>query len=152
MINLNMILNDKPVEIEIEPSETLLKVLRDRFHLTGTKEGCGEGDCGACTVLLDGEPVNSCITPALKALNRTVTTIEGLSDGEHLHPIQQAFIDHGAIQCGFCTSGMIMTVKALLDKNPTPTREDVQNAIAGNLCRCGGYEFIIDAVMSLQNN
>lgn len=147
---LRMNLNEKDVELEIEPSELLLHVLRDKFGLTGTKEGCGEGDCGACTVLLDGVPVNSCITPAVKAMDKKVLTIEGLGSEDNMHPIQQAMIEYGAIQCGFCSPGFIMTIKALLDRNPKPTREEIKKAISGNLCRCGGYELIIEAVQSLE--
>jgi len=148
---LKMTLNGKIVEIAIDPDETLLHVLRKRLGLLGTKEGCGQGDCGVCTVLLDGEPVNSCIMPAFKAMGKKVTTIEGLSQGSKLHPLQKAFVDCGAIQCGFCTPGMILSSKALLDKNPNPIRGEVQEAISGNLCRCGGYEMIIDAIMSQRN-
>lgn len=146
---LKLILNGKFREVEIEPSDLLLNVLRDKLGLTGVKEGCGQGDCGVCTVLLDGDPIDSCITPALKAMGREVVTIEGLSDGDILHPIQEAFVKHGAIQCGFCSPGMILTVKALLDKKPTPSREEIKSAISGNLCRCGTYEHIIEAVQSL---
>jgi len=146
---LKMKLNGKQVEVEIKPSDLLLNVLRDKLGLMGTKEGCGEGDCGACTVILDGETVTSCITPALKAMGKEVITIEGLSDGKELHPIQKAFVEYGAIQCGYCTPAMILSAKALLDKNPTPTREEIKTAISGNLCRCGGYEYIIAAIQSL---
>jgi len=149
MTLLRMTLNGKLIEVDINPSDLLLHVLRDKLGLMGVKEGCGEGDCGACTVILDGEAVTSCITPALKAMDKEVITIEGLSNGDELHPIQKAFVEYGAIQCGYCTPGMILTVKALLDKNPAPTREETKVAISGNLCRCGGYEYIIDAVQSL---
>ncbi len=149
MTVLKMKLNGKQVEVEIKPSDLLLNVLRDKLGLMGTKEGCGEGDCGACTVILDGETVTSCITPALKAMGKEVITIEGLSDGKELHPIQKAFVEYGAIQCGYCTPAMILSAKALLDKNPTPTREEIKTAISGNLCRCGGYEYIIAAIQSL---
>jgi len=141
------ILNGEPVQVEIEPYLTLLDLLRDRLELTGTKEGCGMGECGACTVLLEGKPVNSCIFPALEVEGKGVTTIEGLMDAQgHLHPIQRAFIDYGAIQCGFCTPGMVLSAKALLDENPKPTEEEIRNGIAGNLCRCTGYLQIIQAI------
>jgi len=138
--------NGKPTELEVEASETLLDVLRRRLHLKGVKNGCGEGECGACTVLLDGVPIHSCIVPALKASGRTVTTIEGLARPDALHPLQAAFIRHGAIQCGFCTPGMILTAKGLLDITPDPTEEDIKKYLKGNLCRCTGYYPIIAAI------
>ena len=134
------------MELEVEASETLLDVLRRRLHFTGVKNGCGEGECGACTVLLDGVPIHSCILPALKASGRTVTTIEGLGRPDALHPLQAAFIRHGAIQCGFCTPGMIMAAKGLLDKTPDPDEEDIKKYLKGNLCRCTGYYAIISAI------
>ncbi len=147
---LHFILNGEPVEMEIEPHLTLLQVLRDRLEMTGTKEGCGMGECGACTVLLDGKSVNSCIYPALEVEGRNVTTIEGLMNSRgNLHPIQKAFIEHGAIQCGFCTPGMILSAKALLDENPHPTEEEIRNGIAGNICRCTGYLQIIQAIKAV---
>lgn len=150
METLRMNLNGESIEIGIESSDMLLHVLRDKLGLTGAKEGCGQGDCGACTVLLDGVAVNSCITPAMKAMDKQVITIEGLSnENGEMHPIQKAMVEHGAIQCGFCTPGMIMSIKALLDNNPKPTREEIKKGLSGNLCRCGGYELIIDAVQSL---
>jgi len=140
-------LNDEPIQIEVEPNLTLLQVLRDKLELTGTKEGCGLGECGACTVLLNGKAVNSCIFPVMEVDGKNVTTIEGLADGEgNLHPIQQSFIENGAVQCGFCSPGMVMSAKALLDENPKPTEEEIRNAIAGNLCRCTGYLQIIQAI------
>jgi carbon-monoxide dehydrogenase small subunit len=139
--------NGKLYEAMIEPHATLLEVLRDPLELTGTKHGCGMGVCGACTVLVDGQPVLSCLTLAMAVKDKSIVTIEGLSEGNVLHPIQKAFVDHGAIQCGFCTPGMIMSAKALLDKNPVPTREAVRIALAGNLCRCTGYVKIVDAVL-----
>ncbi len=143
-------LNGDPVEIEIEPHLTLLQLLREELELLGTKEGCGMGECGACTVLLDGKTVNSCIYPAVEVEGKDITTIEGLRDPEgNLHPIQKAFIEQGAIQCGFCTPGMVLSAKALLDENPAPTEDEIRNGIAGNLCRCTGYIQIIQAVKAV---
>jgi len=146
MPTLEMTLNGKPVSVEIEPGDLLADVLRDRLGLIGTKVACGEGECGACTVLVDGETVTSCIYPAMKVRGRQVLTIEGLSEGRELDPIQMAFAAHAAAQCGYCTPGFIMAAKALLDENPHPTREEIKRAIAGNLCRCTGYYQIIDAI------
>jgi carbon-monoxide dehydrogenase small subunit len=144
-------LNGEPVEVEIEPHLTLLQLLRDKLEMTGTKEGCGMGECGACTVLLDGKAINSCIFPALEVEGRNVTTIEGIMDSQgNLHPIQKSFIEHGAIQCGFCTPGMILSAKALLDENPNPSEEEIRNGIAGNLCRCTGYLQIIQAIKTVR--
>ena len=144
---LSFTLNRELTEVEIEPHLTLLQVLRDKLELTGTKEGCGMGECGACTVLLDGKTINSCIFPALEADGKSVTTIEGLTDGQgNLHPIQKAFVEYGAIQCGFCTPGMVLSAKALLDETPKPTEEEIRTGIAGNLCRCTGYLQIIQAI------
>ncbi|MDI7268622.1 MAG: (2Fe-2S)-binding protein [Myxococcota bacterium] len=135
-------------EVAVEPRRTLIEMLREDLDLTGTKHGCGQGDCGACLVLLDGMPVNSCLVLALEAAGREVATIEGLADGTRLHPIQQAFVDAGAIQCGFCTPGMVLSAKALLDRNPSPTERDVRVAISGNLCRCTGYQKIVEATLT----
>jgi carbon-monoxide dehydrogenase small subunit len=147
---IKFILNGEPVEVEVEPHLTLLQLLRDKLELTGTKEGCGMGECGACTVLLDGKTVNSCIFPALEVGGKKVTTIEGLTDAQgNLHPIQKAFVDHGAIQCGFCTPGMVLSAKALLDECPKPTEEEIRHGIAGNLCRCTGYLQIIQAIKAV---
>ena len=134
-------------EEEIDHRRTLLEVLRENFGLLGTHKGCDEGQCGACTVLIDGKAVNSCLILAASVQGKKITTIEGLAQGEKLHPIQEAFVEAGAIQCGFCTPGMIMITKAFLDKNPNPTEEEAKRAISGNLCRCTGYFQIIDAVM-----
>ena len=142
------IVNDNSYEVMIDPSTTLLEVLRDQLDLTGTKHGCGIGQCGACTVQVDGKPILACLTLAIAVREKNILTIEGLSKMNILHPIQKAFVDYGAIQCGFCTPGMIMAAKALLDKNPKPTREEVKIAVAGNLCRCTGYVKIIDAVLA----
>jgi carbon-monoxide dehydrogenase small subunit len=133
----------------VEPQVTLLDLLRDEWHLTGAKRGCDEGDCGACTVLLDGKPVNSCLVLAVRANGRSVSTVEGLGDEDHLHPLQQAFIEHGALQCGYCGGGMLMSAKALLDANPSPTEAEIRQALAGNLCRCTGHVKIVEAVQSV---
>ena len=134
-------------EEEIDHRRTLLEVLREHFGLLGTHKGCDEGQCGACTVLIDGKAANSCLVLAASVQGRKITTIEGLAQGEKLHPVQEAFVEAGAIQCGFCTPGMIMISKAFLDKNPNPIEEEAKMAISGNLCRCTGYFQIIDAIM-----
>jgi aerobic carbon-monoxide dehydrogenase small subunit len=140
-------LNGESVQVEIEPHLTLLQLLRDKLELTGTKEGCGMGECGACTVILNGKTVNSCIFPAIEVDGKNVMTIEGLTDTQgNLHPIQKAFVEYGAIQCGFCTPGMVLSAKALLDENPKPTEEEIRSGIAGNLCRCTGYLQIVQAI------
>jgi carbon-monoxide dehydrogenase small subunit len=145
-------LNGDPIQVEIDPHLTLLELLRDKLELLGTKEGCGMGECGSCTVLLDGKTINSCIFPAWEVEGRTVTTIEGLTDAQgNLHPIQKAFVEYGAIQCGFCTPGMVLSAKALLDENPKPTEEEIRNGIAGNLCRCTGYLQIVQAIKAVSN-
>jgi carbon-monoxide dehydrogenase small subunit len=146
---LSFVVNKDPVTLTVAPFATLLDVLREDLELTGTKYGCGEGECGACSVLLDGRVVNSCLVLALECEGSQVLTIEGLGASGKLHPIQQAFVDQGAIQCGFCTPGMIMTAYALLQANPSPTEADVKRALEGNLCRCTGYRKIVDAVLSL---
>jgi carbon-monoxide dehydrogenase small subunit len=139
-------LNGVPETAEVEVGTTLLRFLRDGLDLTGTKEGCNEGECGSCMVLLDGRPVNSCLVLAVEADGRAVTTVEGLSKEGALHPLQKAFLSHAAIQCGFCTPGMIVSAAALLRETPDPTEDDVRKALAGNLCRCTGYRQIVDAV------
>ena len=147
---LDITVNGVSYQMEVEPRKTLLEFLREDLNLTGAKEGCGLGECGTCTVLLDGKPIKSCITLALQANRREVMTIEGMEKSEGtLHPIQQAFIDHGAIQCGFCTPGMVLSARALLDENRTPTEFEVRQAIAGNLCRCTGYQKIVEAILSV---
>lgn len=145
-INLTLSVNGKPVEVNTDPSRTLLSLLRDELKLKSPKEACGQGDCGACVVLLDGKAVNSCLVLAAQAQGAEVLTIEGLAEGGKLHPLQQNFIDNWAFQCGYCTSGMLMSVYGLLLENPKPTREEIKTAISGNLCRCTGYEEIIEAV------
>ena len=137
---------DSEHEVIVEPHMLLIDVLRDKLGLTGTKYACGAGDCGACTVLIDGRPSFSCLTLAVTAKGKSILTIEGLAEGNELHPIQQAFVDQGAVQCGFCTPGMILSTKALLDENPEPNRDEIKKALAGNLCRCTGYVKIVDAV------
>jgi carbon-monoxide dehydrogenase small subunit len=139
-------LNGDPVEAGVRAGETLVQTLRERFGLTGTKQGCDLGDCGACTVLFDGEPVLSCLVLAADAEGHSVVTIEGLSNGEELHPVQKAFLDEGAVQCGYCTPGMVLTTTALLDANPDPTEAEIRRALSGNLCRCTGYTKIVRAV------
>lgn len=140
------LVNGRECEVIIEPHMLLIDVLRDSLGLTGTKYACGAGDCGACTVLLEGRPVLSCLTLAVTAKGKSILTIEGLAAGERLHPIQQAFVDQGAVQCGFCTPGMVLTAKALLDEIPEPSRDEIKTFIGGNLCRCTGYVRIVDAV------
>ena len=135
-------------QVEVEPWRTLVEVLRETLGLTGTKKSCNEGECGACTVMMDGRPVASCLVLAMDAQGKEIVTIEGLSEGERLHPIQEAFLKHGAIQCGFCTPGMVISAKALLDQNPRPTVTEVRKAISGNLCRCTGYQHIVDSIMA----
>ena len=144
-IDLNV--NGMPTRVEVQPGARLIDLLRDALHLSGTKEGCGEGECGACTVLVDGQAVNACLFPAAEAAGRGVTTIEGLSGpGGALSTVQRAFVEQGAIQCGFCSPGMILSTTALLAENPDPSDTDIREALAGNLCRCTGYVQIVEAV------
>jgi aerobic carbon-monoxide dehydrogenase small subunit len=133
-------------ELAVLPRESLLDVLRDKLNLTGTKKGCNEGDCGACTVIMDGRPVNSCLVLAVEADGSDIMTVEGLAWGPELHPLQEAFMKFGALQCGFCTPGMLMSAKALLDENPDPSEEEIRYALAGNICRCTGYTKIVQAI------
>jgi aerobic carbon-monoxide dehydrogenase small subunit len=140
--------NSQAYQVEVEPGDLLVDVLREKLGLTGTKKGCGTGDCGACTVILDGKTVDSCLVLAASAEGKTITTVEGLAVNGELHPIQQAFIERGAIQCGFCTPGLTLSSKALLDANPHPTEAEIRLAISGNLCRCTGYTKIIEAVQA----
>jgi len=146
LVLLKMVVNGKPVEAKVDPTWTLLYVLREELKLTGTKKGCEKGDCGACTVLLEGNPVNSCLVLALQAEGKKVETIEGLGTADSLHPLQKSFIANGAVQCGFCTPGMLLSAAALLKKNPSPTEEEIRTAISGNLCRCTGYQKIVKAI------
>ena len=145
-IKIMLKVNGKAYQVESKPSATLLSLLRDQLELTGSKDGCQEGECGTCTVLLDGAPVNSCLTLAAQCNGKEVVTIEGVAKNGNLHPVQQAFVESGAVQCGFCTPGMILSAIALLDKNPAPSDTEIRSALAGNLCRCTGYNKIIDAV------
>ncbi len=138
--------NDEEYELYIPSHLTLLEALREELGLTGAKEGCGEGACGSCTVLMDGKPVRSCLTLALEASGTRITTVEGLASDGELDPLQQAFIDHGSVQCGFCTSGMLMSAKALLQEEPNPDEPKIRRAISGNICRCTGYAKIVDAI------
>jgi aerobic-type carbon monoxide dehydrogenase small subunit (CoxS/CutS family) len=146
-VSVSFTLNEESVTADVPPTWTLLKTLREYFELTGVKEGCGEGECGACTVIVDGDAVNSCLYPIAEIEGKRVETVEGIAstDGT-LHPLQQAFIENNGVQCGYCTSGMLMSAKALLDRNPTPTEEDIRLAISGNLCRCTGYVQIVESV------
>ena len=144
-----MKVNGRPVEVQVDPTWTLLRVLREKLGMTGTKKGCEQGDCGACTVLLEGTAVNACLVLALQAEGKRVETIEGLGTPERLHPLQKSFIRNGAVQCGFCTSGMLLSALALLRKNPNPTVEEIRQEISGNLCRCTGYVKIVKAIQDV---
>ena len=146
---IRMKVNGDEIEGFVEPRRTLLDFIREDLNLTGTKKGCDMGNCGACTVLVDGSPINSCLMLAVEAEGREIITIEGLAEGAKLHPLQWAFIQHGAVQCGYCTPGMILSAKALLDQNGRPTERDVRVAISGHLCRCTGYKKIVEAILSL---
>jgi carbon-monoxide dehydrogenase small subunit len=140
-------INGEPVEFLCETQQTLLDALRDEIGLTGSKEGCASGDCGACSVIMDGRLVCSCLVLACETDGTTITTIEGIAEGDHLHPVQQKFLEHAALQCGFCTPGLIVATKALLDENPNPTETEARYWLAGNLCRCTGYDKVLRAVM-----
>ncbi|MDF1551560.1 MAG: (2Fe-2S)-binding protein [Deferrisomatales bacterium] len=146
LLSLAFTLNGETVSVRVEPHRTLLWLLREHFDLIGAKEGCGVGECGGCTVLLDGQAVNACLVLAGKVDGADVLTVEGLGGPEALHPLQRWFVEKHAVQCGFCTPGMLLSAKALLDRNPQPSREEIRVAIAGNLCRCTGYDAIVDAV------
>lgn len=143
---MNITVNGRPHDIEVDPWRTLLEVLRDQLNLTGTKQSCAEGHCGACTILVDGKAVNACLMLALEANGCDIQTIEDLAGGGKLHPIQEAFVNYGAVQCGFCTPGMIMATKVILEENQNPSDEEIKKALAGHLCRCTGYVQIIEAV------
>ena len=145
-MNISFIINNKKVNVDVDPSMRLLDVIRDVLHLTGTKEGCGEGECGACTVLVNGEPYNSCLTPAINIKDKELLTIEGLREMKAYRALADAFADMGGSQCGFCTPGMLLVSYALLSKNPNPTEEEIRFALSGNLCRCTGYQAIVNAV------
>jgi carbon-monoxide dehydrogenase small subunit len=145
---IRLLVNGDQHDVAVWPNETLVEVLRDRLELTGTKMGCGEGACGTCTVLLEGRPVRSCLTLAVEAQGKEIVTIEGLAEDGDLHPVQEAFVQHGAIQCGFCSPAMILTGKALLDDNPNPTEDEVRRALSGVVCRCTGYAKIVEAVLA----
>lgn len=148
---INLTVNGDDYQVAVKPTDTLVDVLRDNIKLTGTKKGCGAGECGACTVLLDGKPVNSCLILAVQVQGNKITTIEGLSNGL-LHPIQEAFVNKGGIQCGFCSPGFILVAKALLDQCQDPTEDDIRRAIAGNLCRCTGYQKIVESILEAARN
>lgn len=145
---ITLTVNGATHEVAVEPQQSLLQVLREALHFTGTKEGCSEGECGACTVILDGQTVDSCLIFGLEANGRDIMTIEGLAQGDQLHPVQKAFAEYGAVQCGFCTPGMILAAKALLDSNPHPTEAEIRRGISGNLCRCTGYVKIVEAIQA----
>lgn len=146
---LSFTLNGSEVDVIVTPTETLLDVLREKLGVTGPKRGCDDGDCGTCTVIIDGQPVRSCLTIALTVAGKEVLTVEGLSVDGKLHPLQQAFHEHGAFQCGFCTPGMLMSAKALLDSNPNPSSDEIRLYMSGNLCRCGSYEEVVDAIRAV---
>ncbi len=143
---VDIIVNGEPLQVGVEPWQSLLDTLREELLLTGTKKGCDEGDCGACTVIIDGKALTSCMVLTVSAKGKAVTTVEGLADGEKLHPVQQAFVEHGGVQCGYCTPGLIVSAVALLQENPDPTEDDIRYAIGGNLCRCTGYSKVVLAI------
>ena len=143
---IKFVINGQSVEIEVKPWRTLLEMIRENLNLTGTKEGCGHGECGSCTVLMGGKTVNSCLVPAAEADGQEILTIEGLSEAGNLHPIQEAFVERAGMQCGFCTPGMIISAKALLDRHPDPSEKEIREAMAGNFCRCTGYTKIVESI------
>jgi aerobic-type carbon monoxide dehydrogenase small subunit (CoxS/CutS family) len=147
-LEIDLKVNGVNYQVKIPPWRTLVEVLRETLGLTGTKKSCNEGECGACTLILDGRPVTSCLVLAIDAQGKEIQTIEGISEDENFHPVQEAFLKHGAIQCGFCTPGMVMSAKALLDENPNPDLMEARKAISGNLCRCTGYQHIIDSILA----
>jgi aerobic carbon-monoxide dehydrogenase small subunit len=144
--SVELVVNGERMAAEVSPTETLLHFLREKLGHTEVREGCGKGDCGACAVLLNGRPVNACLTLAVQAAGQNVITLKGIGTPENPHPLQESFVKHGAIQCGFCTAGMIVSAKALLDENPDPTRQEIRSAISGNVCRCTGYQKIVEAI------
>lgn len=148
-IEIELLVNGEKYQLKVEPWRTLVEVLREKLGLMGTKKSCNEGECGACTLIMDGKSVTSCLVLALDAQGKEIITIEGLSKGETLHPIQESFLKHGGVQCGFCTPGMVMSAKALLDENPNPDLDETRRAISGNLCRCTGYQHIVDSIMAV---
>ena len=150
-IQITLNINDKPCDVRVFPNDTLLEVLRDELDLTGSKEACGEGVCGSCTVHMDEKPVRACLTLAMEATGTKIKTVEGLASGDDLSDLQQSFIDHGAVQCGFCTPGMLMSADALLNENPKPDEKTIRKALAGNICRCTGYAKIVEAVAHAGN-
>ena len=150
--NINLLINAQALRVDAEPNDTLLSVLREQLGLTGSKYGCGEGQCGACTVLIDGKAHRSCITPVSSVANKSVTTIEGLARGQHLHPVQQAFLDEDAMQCAYCTSGMIMSAVSLLNNKRNPSDEEILQFMQGNICRCGTYPRIVSAIRKAAAN
>ena len=152
MKKINFTVNNRTHELSVEPNQTLVEVLRQHLGLTGTKVGCNQGDCGACAVIMDGRSVNSCLVLAVQADGSKITTIEGVETDGGLHPLQEAFVEKGAIQCGFCTPGMILTSKSLLESNPEADKEEIREAISGNLCRCSGYQKIVGAIHSLSRD
>jgi len=145
---INLTINDQKYEVAVAPNQTLLHVIRYQLELTGTKKGCELGDCGSCTVIMDDKPVNSCLVLAMQAVGKDIKTIESLETDQGLHPVQKAFVEKQGVQCGFCTSGMILSAKSLLDKNTTPTELEIRKALSGNLCRCTGYQKIIESVQA----
>ncbi len=146
MKHIRFVINGEQCELAVPPWRTLLEMIREDLKLTGAKEGCGQGECGACTVIMGGEAVNSCLVPAVEADGREIVTVEGLAQAEALHPVQEAFVENAGMQCGFCTPGMIMSAKSLLDENPYPSREEIQGVISGNFCRCTGYIKIVESI------
>ena len=149
MLNISLNVNNEDYQVEVAPYHTLRDVLRDKLGFTDVKNGCSQGECGACTVLVDGRPVTSCLMLAVQAQDKKINTVRGLATNGNLHPLQEKFIEHGAIQCGYCTPGMLLVAKSLLDKNPNPTEEEVRMAISGNICRCTGYQQIVEAIMAV---
>ena len=150
-LQITLNINGKDQELLVQPNDTLLEVLRDELDLTGSKESCGEGVCGSCTIQMDGKPVRSCLTLAMEAVDTKIKTVEGLANGEELSNLQQSFVDHGAVQCGFCTPGMLISADTLLNENPEPDEKAVRKALAGNICRCTGYSKIVEAVLHAGN-